>query len=111
MVSLALTSGAGELRQFDVFRNPSPASRRFAPFVAMIQSHFEELDVVVVAPLATDKAANGVDVGIDHDGNGFVLALSELGSVPRHALGRAVGSLAPHEDDIRRALDRLFTGF
>ena len=108
---MALTSGAGELRQFDVFRNPSPASRRFAPFVAMIQSHFIEQEVVVVAPLATDKATTGVDISIDHRVDSFVLALSELGSVPRQSLGRALGSLAYQEDDIRRALDRLFTGF
>ena len=108
---MALISGAGELRQFDVFRNPSPASRRFAPFVSMIQSHFVELDVVLVAPLATDKAANGIDVGVDHGGEGFVLALSELGSVPLRTLGRVIGNLAHHEDTIRRALDRLFSGF
>ncbi len=77
----------------------------------MIQSHFIELDVVVVAPLATDKAANGVDIDVGYEDSGFVLALSELGSVPRQSLGRTVGSLTPHEDDIRRALDRLFTGF
>jgi len=99
------------VRQFDVFRNPSPASRSFAPFVAMIQSHFVEQEVVVVAPLATDKAATGVDIDVSYADDGFVLALSELGSVPRQRLGRTLGSLASHEDDIRRALDRLFTGF
>lgn len=77
----------------------------------MIQSHLIEQEVVVVAPLATDKATTGVDIGIDHDGDGFVLALSELGSVPRQSLGRALGSLADREDDIRRALEKLFSGF
>ncbi|MDP1632884.1 MAG: CcdB family protein [Caulobacter sp.] len=99
------------MRQFDVFRTSSPDSRRFAPFVAMIQSHFIEPDVVVVAPLATDKIANGVDVGVDHGGSGFVLALSGMGSVPRRSPGRTLGSLVDREDDIRRALDRLFSGF
>ncbi len=106
-----LTFGAGELRQFDVFRNPSSASRSFAPFVAMIQSHFIEQAVVVVAPLATDKAATGVDIDVDYADGGFVLALSEMGSVSRPMLGRTLGSSATHEDEIRRALDRLFTGF
>ncbi|MCF8506644.1 MAG: CcdB family protein [Caulobacter sp.] len=108
---MAPTFGAGELRQFDVFRNPSAPSRRFAPFVAMIQSHFIEQAVVVVAPLVVDKVTTGVDIDVDHDGNGFVLALSELGSVHRQALGRTVGSLTSQEDDIRRALDKLFSGF
>jgi toxin CcdB len=99
------------VRQFDVFRNPSPASRPFAPFVAMIQSHFVEQDAVVVAPLANDKAATGVNIDVGYGDGSFVLARSELGSVPRQSLSRTVGSLTPHEDEIRRALDRLFTGF
>ena len=99
------------MRQFDVFRNPSPVSRPFAPYVAMIQSHFIEQEVVVVAPLATDKATTGIDIDVDYADGGFVLALSEIGSVPRTLLGRTLGSLASHEDHIRRALDRLFSGF
>lgn len=75
----------------------------------MIQSHF--IEQAVVAPLVVDKVTTGVDIDVDHDGNGFVLALSELGSVHRQALGRTVGSLTSQEDDIRRALDRLFSGF
>ena len=77
----------------------------------MIQSHFIEQEAVVVAPLATDKTATGVDIDVGYADGGFVLALSEMGSVPRPLLGRTMGSLASHEDDIRRALDRLFTGF
>jgi hypothetical protein len=37
--------------------------------------------------------------------------MAELGNVPTRTLGRARANLSEHEDDIRRALDRLFTGF
>ncbi|MFZ5669232.1 MAG: CcdB family protein [Pseudomonadota bacterium] len=79
--------------------------------MAAIQSHFVELDTVLVAPLVTDKSGNAIDISVDHAKESFTLALSELGAVARRALGRARGSLTDHEDDIRRALDRLFSGF
>lgn len=77
----------------------------------MLQSHFVKLEVVVVAPMTVDKTANGIDVGVEHEGSAYVLAVSEIGSTPRESLRRPVGSIARHEDDIRRAPDRLFTGF
>jgi len=40
-----------------------------------------------------------------------VLVVTELASMRGEHLKRRVGSLLAHEDDIRRALDRLFTGF
>ncbi len=77
----------------------------------MIQSHFVDLESVVVAPMETDKPTSGVDIAVEHGEGGFVLALSELGAVERQSLGRPLGSLRNLEDDIRRALDKLFSGF
>jgi hypothetical protein len=37
--------------------------------------------------------------------------VSELAHMPTRVVGQTLESLAAHEDDIRRALDRLFTGF
>ena len=45
------------------------------------------------------------------DGDPLVIVLTELAGVQGRSLTRRVGSLLAHEDDIRRALDRLFTGF
>jgi toxin CcdB len=77
----------------------------------MIQSHFVDLESVVVAPMETDKPTSGVDIAVEHGDGEFVLALSELGAVERPSLGRPLGSLRDLEDDIRRALDKLFSGF
>lgn len=41
----------------------------------------------------------------------LTLVVSELFSLSTTALRQRAGSLVEHEDDIRRALDRLFTGF
>jgi hypothetical protein len=55
------------LRQFDAFENPSTASRDFAPYVVVLQSHYP--------------------------------------------LKRRLGAVPELEEQIRRALDRHFTGF
>ena len=41
----------------------------------------------------------------------LVAALSELANMPSKLLRSPIASLAGEEDNIRRALDRLFTGF
>jgi toxin CcdB len=99
------------VRPFDVFINPSAASRSFAPFVVAIQSHYIVLDTVLVAPLVNDKRATTLEVPVTMDGQSLVVALTEMGSVRVASLIDPVGDLASHEDEIRRALDRLFTGF
>ncbi|HZW15819.1 MAG TPA: hypothetical protein VFF66_06150 [Brevundimonas sp.] len=52
-----------------------------------------------------------VSLRVAFEGDPFVLLLSEIGAVDRRSTTRPAGSLARYEDDIRRALDRLFTGF
>jgi hypothetical protein len=48
---------------------------------------------------------------MEFQGTSFVLAIGEAAGVPNLGFGRTIGSVAGHEDAIRRALDRLFTGF
>jgi len=72
------------LRQFDAFLNPSERRRDVAPYFVVLSSHhLQSIDEAVVAPLIRDwsKSLNGVDVVLDE------------------------------EDVIRRALERLFSGF
>jgi toxin CcdB len=99
------------VKQFQVYRNPTDASRRFAPFVVVLQSHYLSLDTVVVAPLVNDKRASPIEIAVTVEGRPLVVALTEMGSVRVALLSEAVADLAAHEDEIRRALDRLFTGF
>ncbi len=63
------------MRQFDIFRNPSEASWRFAPFVVVIQSHYSSLDTVLVAPLVNDKLATSVEIAVNVNGHSLVVAL------------------------------------
>lgn len=103
------------IRQFDLIDNPSPRSRPVAPLVMVIQSHlYDEGPTLLVAPLfQMDPAAlvTKVSLQVRHDDVSYILMLSELGAIDRKVASRVRGSLLPYEDDIRRALDRLFTGF
>lgn len=103
------------IRQFDILDNPAPRSRLIAPFVMVVQSHlYDEGPTVLVAPLFRmpgEAVLTKVTLSVDHQGETFVLMLSELAALDRRSLGAVSGSLADREDDIRRALDRLLTGF
>lgn len=102
------------MKQFDVYENPSPAARRFAPYLVVLSSHLLlDFDDAVVAPLVNDsrRTVPDLELDIEVDGEPLVLVVSEMAGVEGRALRRCVGSIAAREDDIRRALDRLFTGF
>ena len=103
------------MRQFDVFPNPSPRARAEIPYVVTLQSHFlSNCPTQLVAPLIiadAHSAYSEVSVQVKVMGSDFSLTLTELSSLKVSLLREAIGSLTTYEDDIRRALDRLFTGF
>ena len=81
--------------------------------VVLQSHHLDPLDTVLLAPLVNDaeRPVTAVDIPIDLKGRRLVLVVAELAGVPRQNLGRPLGSLVGHEDAIRRAFDRLLTGF
>jgi len=103
------------VRQFDVFPNPSERSRRIAPLVVIVQSHLlDSLPTVVVAPLlrpAERPAFTQVGLPVAFNGEDYTCSLAELSATDAHRLSKSLGSLRDYEYEIRRALDRLFTGF
>lgn len=69
---------------------------------------------MIVAPLLRNESAvayteTSVIVGFQ-DGE-YVILVGELAAIDGRHLERPVGNLAAHEDALRRALDRIFTGF
>ena len=103
------------IRQFDVFLNPSIRSRDSAPYVIVLQSHHAgDMPTVVVAPLYHADGFEGLTkltVDVECEGFDLVVSLPQLAAINDASLKRKVANLSAHEDEIRRALDRLFTGF
>ncbi|MEH0195892.1 CcdB family protein [Caulobacter sp. CCNWLY153] len=103
------------IRQFDVFPNPSSRTRAAAPYVVVLQSHHAgDLPTVVVAPLYLPHAAlplSELSAAVEVQGQALLAFVPELVGAPVTLLRQRITSLAAHEDAIRRALDRLFTGF
>lgn len=64
-----------------------------------------------MAPLVNDKRSTSVEIAVELEDGPFVVAITEMSSIRTISLGPVVGNLQEHEDAIRRALDRLFTGF
>ncbi len=101
--------------QHDLYPNPNLRSRPAFPFVVVLQADLAEGDRRLVAPVAPYVAPftsvqTRVLPLIEHDAERYTVALPLIGSLPRNALRRTVGSLAAYRDDITRALDWLFFG-
>jgi toxin CcdB len=103
------------IRQYDVFDNPSAATRAKVPYIVVLQSHlFEALPTLVIAPMMRlDQSVQSgkILIEVDFADERLVVNVAFLANIERQRLGRSRGSLALYEDDIRRAVDRLFTGF
>ena len=108
---LAQLDGDAAVRSF---RNPRSAGQPYAPFLVSLQSHYlDGFDTVVIAPMieADARVPPRLDVLVEFEGRRLLAAVSELTSTALAGQLRVVGDLKAHEDGIRRALDRLFSGF
>lgn len=102
------------MRQFDVYENPVASMREARPYMVVLSSHLlPDLTAVLVAPLIEVRAASlpELSLPIDFGGKTYVLVTLDMAAIASRSLSRKAGDLIDHEYDIRRALDRLFTGF
>lgn len=101
------------MKQFDVYANPSRQAANFAPALVILSSDLLTLEIVMVAPLLIDLegAATQVDVTVQFEGRAFVVSLPEMVAAHPRSLRRRLGTFLDHEYELRRGLERLFTGF
>jgi toxin CcdB len=103
------------IRQFDVFPNPSRRSREDAPYVVVLQSQYAgDLPTLVVAPVYRAEVAERLtklSVDVRFDGQDLVILLPELVAIKAAMLRSRSADFLSYEDNIRAALNRLFTGF
>ena len=104
------------MAQFDIYRNPNPETNLAIPFLLDMQSDLlEPLNTRVVAPLIIHSEAKHkatiLNPCFEIEGQSVFLSTPELAGIPSMTLGRSVGSLAQHRDQIIATLDLLVTGF
>jgi toxin CcdB len=105
------------MRQYDIFENPSPKSRKAVPMLIVLQHDraWETSSVVVAAlvPLATAKsmAKSRLYPTISVGGRGDCVMLTpNLATIPRSVLGTVIANADDAHRRIIDAIDMLFTG-
>lgn len=103
------------MAQFDVHENPNRETRKAFPFLLDVQSDLIGiLNTRVVVPLR--PVSNSVDeievltpvfeIACDR----YVMLTSQLAGISKAGLGKKMGNLASHRDEMIAALDFLITG-
>ncbi|MEW5790722.1 MAG: CcdB family protein [Pseudomonadota bacterium] len=103
------------MAQFDVYRNPNPATSAVVPYLLNVQSDLlDRLATRVVVPLVRaaelEHTAAQLNPRFEIEGQAVVMSTPELAGLPQRALGGRVLSLQHRRDEIIAALDLLFTG-
>ena len=104
------------MAQFDVYRNPHPATRARVPYLLDVQSDLlDALATRVVVPLCKPEVLRGklaerLNPVFEVEGRKMVLLTPELAGVSRKTLGEQIANLAKRRDSIIAALDLVITG-
>ena len=104
------------MAQFDVYRNPNPATRARIPFLLDVQAGLlDSLATRIVVPLCKPEALGGkpaerLNPQFNIEGRKLIMLTPELAGVSRKALGERVANLAGEREAIIAALDLAFTG-
>jgi toxin CcdB len=104
------------MAQFDVYRNPNPATRARVPFLLDVQAELlVSLATRLVVPLCKPevlggKSAERLNPQFEVEGRTLIMLTPELAGIPRKALGERVATLADQRSIIIAALDLALTG-
>jgi len=104
------------MAQFDVYPNPSAASRKHYPFLVDIQSpHLQELTTRIVIPLGRassfqDLAMNRLTPLTSFQDEKLIVLTPQISSISRRQLKDPVGSLAHLREELMNALDFAILG-
>ncbi|HJV40860.1 CcdB family protein [Caulobacter sp.] len=102
------------MRQFDLYENPVSAMREAVPLVVVLSSHHATgLTEAIVAPVLRGRTlpVSAFEIPLNRDEDILLISMTGMTAVRETDLRHRVGSAIAYEDAIRRALDRLFTGF
>ncbi len=102
--------------QFDVYANPSKATRRAYPFIVDIQSSvISDIATRIVVPLGKKADFGNEEMKrltpiVTYEGKELLLLVPQIASMPAKALKSPIGSLSHLREEIVAALDFAITG-
>ncbi len=103
------------MRQFDVFKNPSQLSSKYAPYLIILQSSLTQTrTTVIAAPLVLPRRIperSRLFPSMRIGAKEFVLSTNELGAISIKFLTAPVINLESERSRIIAAIDMLFSGF
>ena len=104
------------MAQFDVYINPSRATRKAYPFLLDVQSPMiSEITTRIVLPLGKlqnfkNEYMKILTPVIEYKGEKLILVTPQISAVPSKILKEPMGSLKDFRDEIIAALDFAITG-
>jgi toxin CcdB len=104
------------MAQFDVYQNPSKASRKYYPYLVDIQSpYISEIATRIVLPLGhasffNDEAMTKLTPEITYENEQLLLLTPQISSVPSKLLKKPIGSLIHFREQIINSLDFAIAG-
>jgi toxin CcdB len=105
------------MAQFDVYENPSKATKQAYPFLLDIQnSILSDLATRIVIPLGKLEHVRNESMQIltpiiEYKDEKLILLTPQIASIPNKILKEPIGSLAHLRDDILGAIYFAVTGF
>lgn len=113
LLSPLIAASEFAMAQFDVYRNPNPDSRDWAPFLVDLQHDMlGDLATRIMAPLLPASGATtlkGLSPDVQIDGARYFVSMVEMASVPVSELSSPRGDLRDYRQNLLAAVDLLFT--
>ena len=104
------------MSQFDVYKNPSKATRKHLPYLLDVQNNFlDDLSTRIVIPLGLktsfkNEAMDKLTPCVTYLDEELLILTPQLASVPNSILKEQIGSLAHLRHEILNALDFAISG-
>ncbi len=104
------------MAQFDVYPNPSTATKKHMPYLLDIQNNFlSDLATRIVIPLGLKTSFNNQAMArltpeVSYEGEQLLILTPQMASVPHSILKEPIGSLSHFRDEIIHSLDFAVSG-
>lgn len=104
------------MAQFDVYKNPSPSTKKLYPYLVDIQnSLISDIATRIVVPLGRlsyfrNQTMKGLTPEITFNNDKLVLLTPQIAAIPADLLKAPIGSLSHLRHEIISSLDFAITG-